>query len=450
MPPRPRACDDQAVSQQFGAVEVTRPQYRRRRDGRLIAGVAGGLADHLHLNPLPVRIGFAALTGFGGFGVLLYGAYWMFVPQQAPAGAAPPAGLAAATRRGFRLLPGNRDADEPLGQLLALVTVALGGLLLLAQTELGLSPIIAWPAVAVAAGLGVLWRQADDADAAQAAPPVGVDPVATADRTRRHRRLALARFAAGAVLVALGVASFLLFSGGITALGRGLVGGAVVAGGAALIAGPWLLRVGRSLAAERAARVRSELHADMAAHLHDSVLQTLALIQRQAADPREVVRLARGQERDLRAFLYSEASPAAAPDVVGEGAPATLAGALRRAAAEVEDTLRIPVEVVTVADIVLDEGGWALLGAAREAMVNAAKHAGADVVDVYAEVEGAMVTVYIRDRGRGFDPDAVPEDRAGVRHSILGRMARHGGRAVVRSRAGEGTEITLILGGERP
>ncbi len=184
------------------------------------------------------------------------------------------------------------------------------------------------------------------------------------------------------------------------------------------------------------------MHADLAAHLHDSVLQTLALIQRQAHDPREVVRLARGQERDLRAFLYADAGDPAAP-----AGPEMLAAALRRVAAEVEDDHGVPVEVVTVGDTELDDGGLALLASAREAMVNAARHSGADLVDVYAEVDGSAVTAYVRDRGRGFDLDGVPEDRAGVRHSIVGRMERHGGRASVRTEPGAGTEVRLQTGG---
>jgi signal transduction histidine kinase len=213
----------------------------------------------------------------------------------------------------------------------------------------------------------------------------------------------------------------------------------VVVAGAALIAAPWLLRVWHSLSAERAERIRSQAHADLAAHLHDSVLQTLALIQRQADDPRAVVRLARGQERDLRAFLYAEQVP---PD--GEE---SMAVALRRVCAEVEESAGVPVELVTVGDRPLDEARGALVAAAREAMVNAAKHAGTARVDVYAEVDDGGASVFVRDRGVGFDPAAVPDDRAGIRNSIVGRMTRHGGRAEIRSAPGGGTEVELRLPG---
>ncbi|HEY6738613.1 MAG TPA: LuxR C-terminal-related transcriptional regulator [Actinopolymorphaceae bacterium] len=168
---------------------------------------------------------------------------------------------------------------------------------------------------------------------------------------------------------------------------------------------------------ERRERIRSQERADMAAHLHDSVLQTLALIQKQAHDQRAVVRLARAQERDLRQWLYSET----------DDEDTTVKSALRTAAAEVEDTHGITIEVVVVGDAPLSEGLTALVRAAREAMVNAAKHSGAPRIDVYAEVDDGQVEVFVRDRGAGFDPDAVPEDRLGVRRSIHERMERHGG-----------------------
>ena len=215
---------------------------------------------------------------------------------------------------------------------------------------------------------------------------------------------------------------------------------ALIAAGAALlgivgilfIAGPWLVRLSRDLSEERAARARAQERADVAAHLHDSVLQTLAMIQRSAADPVQVAKLARAQERDLRNWLFE--TPASTADSV--------VAALREAAAEVEDSFGVPVEIVAVGDHPLAVEVAPVVHAAREAMANAAQHSGAAKVDVYCEVDGAAVEVFVRDRGRGFDPDAVPEDRAGVRNSIIGRMERHGGRATIRSTSG-GTEVTL-------
>jgi signal transduction histidine kinase len=199
-----------------------------------------------------------------------------------------------------------------------------------------------------------------------------------------------------------------------------------------VVLAPWLHRSRAALNEARTEKVRADARADMAAHLHDSVLQTLALIQRQADDPRAVQQLARRQERELRGWLYTEDVP-----------EASLKAALTAAAAEVEDERGVPVELVVVGDCDTSDAVQALVRAAREAMVNAAKHSGADKIDVYAEVTEALVEVFVRDRGTGFDVDAVAEDRHGVRGSILNRMARHGGRASVRSRPGDGTEVRL-------
>ena len=204
--------------------------------------------------------------------------------------------------------------------------------------------------------------------------------------------------------------------------------------------GPLLWRLVRQVDTERRQRMLSQQQADVAAHLHDSVLQTLALIQRKAADPRAVVALARAQERDLRGWLYGAA----------EDAAASIGAALEQAAAEVEQAHGVPVEVVAVGDAPLDEDGTALVRAAREAMVNAARHAQAPVVDVYAECEDGVVEVFVRDRGVGFDPSAVPDDRMGLRGSVVGRVERHGGTAVVRSAPGEGTEVRLRMTLRRP
>lgn len=174
----------------------------------------------------------------------------------------------------------------------------------------------------------------------------------------------------------------------------------------------------------------------MGAHLHDSVLQTLALVQKRADDPRAVAALARTQERELRAWLAGR-----------EGGHERLAAALEELASEVEQSHGVPVEVVVVGDRELDHRGEALVAASREAMINAAKFGGGSTVDVYAEASDDEVQVYVRDRGPGFEPDAVPADRRGVRESIVGRMDRHGGRAAIHSAPGSGTEVELTLPG---
>jgi signal transduction histidine kinase len=199
------------------------------------------------------------------------------------------------------------------------------------------------------------------------------------------------------------------------------------------------VRLFRSLTEERAERIRSQERAEVAAHLHDSVLQTLALVQR-SDDPQQVAALARRQERELRAWLAGRPAP---------GQARTLEAALEAAAVEVEDNHGVPVEVVVVGDRDLDPAVEAVVAAAREAITNAAKFAGGSTVDVYAEATPARLQVFVRDRGPGFDPDAVPGDRRGVRESIVGRMERHGGRARITSAAGSGTEVELVLEGER-
>ena len=195
------------------------------------------------------------------------------------------------------------------------------------------------------------------------------------------------------------------------------------------------LEVEGLLATERSERIRSEERAEMAAHLHDSVLQTLALIQKRSSEPGEVGSLARRQERELRNWLYGAANVDAD----------TLAGALEEVCAGIEERQRIEVELVTVGDCPLDTHLGALVAATREAITNAAKFAGVEKVSVYGELHNEDVHVFVRDRGLGFDPDSVPEDRQGVRESIIGRMRRHGGDAIIRSSPGSGTEVELYV-----
>jgi signal transduction histidine kinase len=206
----------------------------------------------------------------------------------------------------------------------------------------------------------------------------------------------------------------------------------------AIVLGPWWLRIARDLVAERRARIRAEERADMAARVHDSVLQTLALIQRNADQPQHVIQLARAQERELRAWLFDGRAPGSVDEM-------TLAAGVRQIQQEVEAQHGVSVEAITVGDCELDDDLAALLAAAREATVNAAKWSGEDVVSVFAEVEPASVSVYVRDRGKGFDPAAVPEDRKGLAESIHARMARRGGSATVRSTPGQGTEVSLTM-----
>jgi signal transduction histidine kinase len=274
-----------------------------------------------------------------------------------------------------------------------LVLLVLAVLLLFRAWGVWVGDPVVWPLILATGGGALIWRQS------QAAPE---------DRAARAR---LPR----------------------EAVNRAGVGAALVVGGA-LLSSPWWVTLTTDLRDERTARIRSPERAAVAAHLHDSVLQTLALIQKSSASPTEVTRLARGQERELRNWLYAERHDGG-----------TFAAALERATAEVEEVLSVPVDVVVVGDCALDERLGALVAASREAVVNAAKHSGAPTVDVYAEVEPAGVSVFVRDRGRGFDPAGVPTDRHGLSGSVVGRMARHGGTASIRSTIGSGTEVRLEL-----
>jgi signal transduction histidine kinase/phage shock protein PspC (stress-responsive transcriptional regulator) len=391
-------------------------------DGRLLAGVASGVAEHLGLEVLHVRIAFAVLAGLGGFGVAVYGALWVFTPVRDDV---EPAGLAAASRTGWRPLRAMRRGD--LGQLVALGALALGLVLLLTRFGWGPPPRVLVPVLIVAAGLALIWAQADVTDRSRLAR------AARWGNPQGSRWVTAARIAGGVVLVGVGLLTFLVgHSGPSTTTGTLVLVGIVVIG-VGLVIGPFLWRLVQQVDAERREKLLSQQQADVAAHLHDSVLQTLALIQRKADDPRAVVALARAQERDLRAWLYED--PAAPTS--------SLRAALEEAAAEVETLHGVPVEVVLVGDAALDDGLVDMVRASREAMLNAARHSGAPAVDVFAEVEGRQVDVFVRDRGSGFDPDAVPADRLGLKGSVIGRMTRHGGKATVRSAPGEGTEVHL-------
>jgi signal transduction histidine kinase len=224
------------------------------------------------------------------------------------------------------------------------------------------------------------------------------------------------------------------------ALLRPLIGIVVLVSGIAMAFGPWWLRIAKNLVDERQARIRAEERAEMASRVHDSVLQTLALIQRRATDPHQVTQLARAQERELRSWLFDGKAPGST-----EGQAVTVADGVRLIQQEVEAQHGMSVDAVTVGDCELDDDLRGLLAAAREATVNAAKWSGADVVSLFAEVEPDSVSLFVRDRGRGFDPEAVPADRKGLTESIHARMARRGGSASVRSVLGEGTEVSLSM-----
>lgn len=396
----------------------------RRRDQRVLAGVAGGLADHLGVNVVWVRATLAALCVLGGAGVMAYAMFWVFVPQRAE------------DDTGAYVPPRERR------QAVGLMALGVG----LAVASSALSGVFSgWVAAALAIaliGAVVVWREADESQRESAR---------SGTRTGFAGALlggggwtAVVRIVAGVALVATGIMVVVLRSGSLDQVQFALL--AVVAAliGVAVLTVPFWLRMVRDLSEERRARIRTEERAEIAAHLHDSVLQTLALIQKQAESPREVARLARSQERQLRGWLYG-ASGYGASEPGADRDVRMLSELIAQACGEVEDTFAISVQQVVVGDAEVGEELLALVQAAREAMVNAAKHSGVREVSVYVEVEPSVVSVFVRDRGAGFDPAAVPPDRRGLTDSIRGRMERNGGTWELRTAPGEGTEVRLRM-----
>ncbi|NMH80969.1 PspC domain-containing protein [Pseudonocardia xinjiangensis] len=431
-------CDDERVTTvpeatpppapQPSAPAAGTPPLARRRSGRFLAGVAGGVADHLGVNVLWVRTAFVLLTGVSGAGVLAYGLLWIFLQQEQTDVVRP-----------------LRRAERQQAMGLAALGIGAG----LAAAAVG-NTVVGWvvgPLGVAAVGAAVVWREADETQRRRwtAGARSGVTGIAGGGRT------ALLRVIAGAVFVASGIGVFLIGNLDLSQVQFGLLAVFATLLGVGVLTVPWWVRLMRELGEERRERIVEAERAEIAAHLHDSVLQTLALIQRQSDQPREVLRLARGQERELRHWLYGPTGYGRSARASGEPTlDSGLAAAITAAAAEVEDTYAINVRPVVVGDRRLDDGLRALVLAAREAMVNAAKHAKVDEVSAYVEVEPSEVHVFVRDRGVGFDPDAVPDDRHGLADSVHGRMRRHGGAVRLRSAPGEGTEVHLSMPVDEP
>jgi signal transduction histidine kinase/phage shock protein PspC (stress-responsive transcriptional regulator) len=390
----------------------------------MVAGVCAGIGRHLRIDPLLVRIGFTVATvATAGAAIAAYVIAWIFM---APGEEDPrPREINRVEAAVARIPVGNWRVAVGVG----LLTLAL--LLVLREAGFWWSDTLVWPVILAAAGAALLWRQP------RPAAEVGAETAAIATAERRSGLIDVYRGGFGVALV-LGAALLFLYANGALGQARDVVLAVVVAAIAlGLILAPFLWRLGRNLAAERGERIRSQERAEVAAHLHDSVLQTLTLVQKRAADPREVAALARRQERELRAWLFDGGAER------GEG---SLAGALEAVAAEVEDAHGIKVDVVAVGDRELDERTAALVAAAREALTNAAKFAGdGGPIAVYAEMEPERAQVFVRDRGHGFDLAQVPADRRGVRESIVGRMQRNGGTATVRAAPDGGTEVELTI-----
>jgi signal transduction histidine kinase len=358
---------------------LTLPRLRRAESEGALAGVCAGIAKSLRVDATLVRLTFALLAFAGGAGVAAYGGAWL------------------------ALSPEDGPVPPPRRRLLGYVCLAIAGAI--ALRGFGFSDSLIWPAALCGAGI-LLARGRSGAPVVVGLSLVAVGVIVFVDQNATsHGRDAA--FESSAVAIAL-----------------------------LLVLGPWAWRLAAERDAERTARIRSQERSEMAARVHDSVLQTLALVQREAGDPRRVAALARRQERELRSWLYPD--PGAA-DAGG------LAAAMDAAAAEVEELYGVPVELVRTGDVPVDDRVEAIVLAAREAMSNAAQHSGAEQVSSFVDVGEDEIAVFVRDRGSGFDPDAVPSGAHGIAESIRGRMARAGGTASLLS-SPEGTEVELRLG----
>jgi signal transduction histidine kinase len=396
---------------------------RRTEDNRVLGGVCGAVSRATGIDVTWVRIGFVLACIASGIMIFVYTVAWLMIPMEGQSTNI--YSRAIKDKHGVRLV---LAVEVPLLILMQVLASTL---------HVAYIGFISWPTL-LAAGLVVLiWRNANESE--KDFIDQEVVPLLGNDFHGKRRHLLVLRVVVGVVFGGIGIA--LLVEGHTTMAALRPVGGAALVVAAAIIVfGPWWLTLVRDLIAERQARVRAEERAQMAAHVHDSVLQTLALIQRSSDDPQNVVRLARAQERELRAWLFEGRSPGVISEdatMLGEGI-----ALLQR---QVEADHGIAVQVVVVGDCELDEPLRALLDAAREATVNAAKWSGADQVSIFAEVESETVELYVRDRGQGFDRASVPEDRRGIAQSIESRVARFGGEAVIRSAPGEGAEVQLFM-----
>jgi signal transduction histidine kinase len=387
----------------------------------MIGGVAAGLSRKLGIDPTVLRLAFVVFSVASGFGVALYMVAWLLVPSEGANSSI--AVRALHDRRGIALAL----SFVPFVVIAGILGSALGA---------GWIGTLATPVCVGAGGFVLVWRNVEDEE--RSLIDRALRPLTGIGRGgKRSRRLLVLRVLAGLVVTAGGVV--VLLAGANRAFVRPLGGAFLVIAGAVVIFGPWWLHVVRDLLDERQARALAEERADIAARIHDSVLQTLALIQRRSDQPQQVVKLARAQERELRSWLFEGHEPGGADD------DTMLGTAVQRIQRDVEALHEVSVEAVVVGDCELDDGLLALVEAGREATVNAAKWSGAPVVSLFVEVEPDHVSMFVRDRGAGFDPERVAPDRRGLSESIHGRMSRHGGKAEVRSSPGQGTEVVLEM-----
>ncbi|MCL1600116.1 MAG: PspC domain-containing protein [Actinomycetia bacterium] len=377
--------------------------FLRSVDKRMLTGVAGGIGERLGIHPIYVRAAFLSAMLAGGVGLIAYVLASLIVPEAK----GPPESHSATTR-----------------QKIGIGAMFLAGMLLFQGIGLWFGPAT-WPIVLVLFGLAIAIDTSGFNYEQSLEGVVG--------SSRRPWWLVLG----GLAMMIAGLAFVLTSLDGLQSVGALVIATILTLVGFVIVGGPWFWSLIEDLGTERRARIRSEERAEMAAHLHDSVLQSLALIQR-TEDPKKMVTLARAQERDLRAWLYN-------PEAADEQ---TLRGALGAAATRVEEAHDVPVTVVVVGDDELPPAAQkALVGAATETMMNAAQHSGAAKVSVFAEATGDDVEVFITDQGCGFDPENVEADRKGITESIRGRMSRNGGTVTIDSSSGVGTEVHLTMPG---
>jgi signal transduction histidine kinase len=411
MPVRPRRCDDGVVAE---TVATDAPSRRRlasalihgervtRSSDRILVGVAGGYAHQWRVEPTLVRAAVGLLTLAGGVGAALYG---LGILTTAP----PSAGAAVAP---VQTVSRRRE--------LAIVAATLSILVVARRAGLWPGDGVMLPATLVAVAVVVVWA------------PGRPERTAGAARIAVHPAI---RVTAGVALAVTGIAAMADRTGGLAAVGRSASAVAIAVTGVAVIAAPAIGRLVGRLDQERRLRVREEERAALAAHLHDSVLQSLVLIQR-SDDPRQMTSLARRQERELRSWLYGGRTDAE---------PTTLQSAVEAMTAAIEVDHAVRVDAVMVGDQALDEAATAMIGVLREATTNAARHAGVEHVDVYVEVDEGSLVGYVRDTGIGFDPGAVAADRRGIAESVIGRAERAGGKATIVSQPGVGTEVEIRI-----
>lgn len=367
----------------------------------MIAGVAGGIADALGVRDGYVRAAFLTLATVWGLGAVIYLLVWI-----------------ATYERVDDVVPEMVESRRAVG-----LGIAFAGLLfLLGALGMWPHPVVVLTAGALSFGTAAITDPSSPGPFAALVSP-GVEKVSKV------------RLTVGALLLVGGIVMFSTALGQVFEFGTVFLAVFLTGLGILIAFGPWVRRLIADLGAERSERIRQEERAEVAAHLHDSVLQTLALIQR-SDDPQRMAMLARHQESELRDWLYGSV-PLDGVDQVST--------ALKQAASRVENDFQIPVDVVTVGDRAIDDRTRALVAAATEAMVNAAKHSGAERMSLFMEVEGGNTEVYVTDQGSGFDLATVPDDRKGISESIRSRMEKAGGEAIIETHEAEGTEVVLRL-----